>query len=648
MVILNNRSISGESFFEDIPKRFYVLEPKFVQLGRSIIWHFNYLFWKHLSLWEKTYGEHYESSLPSGISESHREEFILKSTKKFISLLMLLEKENSLPKEIVVLEQGPGTGQYAKKFLDYLKIWSNKNKKVFYQRLIYVLQDISWDILHTTSSTLNKHANHILVCKNIPSKLKNKILFARHSNLWDQLPCRILTFHDNTTSELLVQAILNADLEKDLSLLGKSLATKSLLPHIQKKHIREIITTYPELWKPLVRNIKLKTKLKPFTVSQLNQAPYLKGLKELVQESNGVQEITFSKGILDNIKALIDLIDWKRYGYIEIVDIVVPDITGFRKDRRPKKFDGSIATAVNGPLVKLFLQGKGKHVIFEKIRGINHTVTIGNNSLKRMLQRGNFLKIAEIAVRRDRPLNSILDQAKHFYTKGVDVIAFSDQALANIQYLTLPEVVASEVFEKLPGDAILPILKVRNKTLKEIDTLTNQLKKQKVSDIFLVTGDPDNESQKVLNTAISVLPKLSKRFFVGMVTHPRKEDIPKMLDKINKGAKFFIMQATYNQDILNGWLKEVKKKEIHKSVPIIAAIIPIVSMRTLSAIRGIGDIAISSAIIKKFEDLSEDAMRKEGVALAKDLLKMYKEAGVFSGVYIYSKSQEVILDVLGL
>ena len=646
--MLNNVPISGESFFDPMPKQHRVLDLRFVPLDKSIIWHFNYLFWKHFSLWEKTYGEHYEASLPSGASESHREEFILKSTEKFINLLILLEKENNLPKEIVILEQGPGTGLYAKKFLDYFKKWSYENKKVFYQRLLYVLQDISLEILHIASNILNKHANHILACKNVPSRLKGKVLFARHSNLWDQLPCRILKFDKNSVSELLVQAVLDASLEKDLDHFDRSLTIKNLLPYLRKKHVEKIIARYPKIWKPLARNIKLNTKWKTLTAAQFKKLPYWDILKELSQESREVNEIIFSKGVLDNILELIDFIDWRRSGYMEIVDIVVPFVAGFQKDRRPRKYDGSIATVVNGHMIKLFLQGRGKHVIFEKIRGINHTVTIRNHSLKELLKGGHFVTIAEIAVMRSRPLDYIYNHAKSFYTKGVDVIAFSDQALANVQYLTLPEVISSNIFEKLPSNAILPILKVRNKTLEEIDSITKQIKKQKVDNLFLVTGDPDNESQKILNTAISVLPKLSKEFFVGMVTHPNKEYIPKMLDKIKKGVKFFIMQATYNQDVWEDWLREAKKQKIHKRVPIIAAIIPIVSKRTLSAIKRIGDIAISSDIVKKFETLDEQSIRREGIALARDLLKMYKEAEVFSGVYIYSKSQEVILDVLSV
>src|SRR5579859_6634473 len=141
--------ISGESFFEPISKESFPLDKTFVPLDRSIIWYLNYLFWKYFTLWAKTYGENYEASLPSGVSESHKDAFIQKSVMKCISLLLELEKKQKLPKQIIVLEQGPGTGIYAKKFLDFLKKYSEEYKKFFYKHLLYIISDTSEEILDT-------------------------------------------------------------------------------------------------------------------------------------------------------------------------------------------------------------------------------------------------------------------------------------------------------------------------------------------------------------------------------------------------------------------------------------------------------------------------------------------------------------------
>src|SRR5579859_4427041 len=100
MIKLNSfitKPISGESFFEAIPEKYFPLDKTYVSLDQSIIWKVNSLFWKHVNLWEKTYQESYESSLPAGISESHKDDFIENSANKFISLLLQLEKEQNLP-----------------------------------------------------------------------------------------------------------------------------------------------------------------------------------------------------------------------------------------------------------------------------------------------------------------------------------------------------------------------------------------------------------------------------------------------------------------------------------------------------------------------------------------------------------------------
>src|SRR5579871_4543236 len=103
--LISDKPISGESFFDEISNDSILLDKVFVPLDKSMIWHCNYLFWKYFSLWEKTYNEQYEASLPSGISESHKDEFIEKSAQKFLNLLLTLEKKQNLPEKIIILEQ---------------------------------------------------------------------------------------------------------------------------------------------------------------------------------------------------------------------------------------------------------------------------------------------------------------------------------------------------------------------------------------------------------------------------------------------------------------------------------------------------------------------------------------------------------------
>lgn len=649
-----NKPISAEPFFDTIPNKSFPLDTTFVPLDKSVIWHFNYLFWKYFSLWEKTYDEHYEASLPSGVSESHKDAFIKKSVDKFIRLLLQLEREHKLPEKLCVLEQGPGTGLYAKKFLDHIE----NNYPRFYKNIVYILTDTSEKILATAKATLRKHKARIqsviLDARNLKNlTFKNQILFARHSNLWDQFPARILVMNNGDISEVLVQAVADKEFNRADRTAPQALGTlpianpaRRLRELLQSKQIEQLITIYPLLWKPLMRSIKFKTKIKKFTQKEIIELNHSQVLQKLATLAVTKQEIIISNGILDNIEQLLKMIDWQRNGYIEIVDIIVPDISGFQKDRRPKKYDGSIATVVNGPLIKAFLQTKQKHPRFEKIRGINYTVTMRNHNLKTLIEAKDFITIGEIAARRDELIEHLKQHAQELFTMGVDVVGFSDQAFVKPEYLSQKEIVDSGIFKKLPCQALMPIVKTRNKTWEEIQLLTNKLKQQGVKNIFVVTGDPGLEKE-LLYTSIEITQKLKNDFYIGGVVNADVNNIPKTIKKTQAGTKFFIMQATYDKQKFDAWVKEIKRQKIHEQAPIIAAIVPIVSKRTLSVLKFINDMSISNELNKKFEHMDNKTLRHEGIKLAKDMAEQYRQTGIFSGIYIYSKSHEVICEIMG-
>ncbi|MBI3385259.1 SAM-dependent methyltransferase, partial [Candidatus Gottesmanbacteria bacterium] len=187
--------ISGASYFDPLPKNRLLLEKKFAPLDKSLIWNLNNFFWQNTSLWEKTYGQHYEKSLPTGISSSHEPDFVKKSTEHFFNFLVNLKNRKLLPQKIIVLEQGPGTGLYAKQFLDYLKNFSTSEYS-FYDNLTFILSDSSSELLAGAQKLLADHQKHLVIHHqkkhhDLPFKYKGQILFARSGNLWDQLPCRL-------------------------------------------------------------------------------------------------------------------------------------------------------------------------------------------------------------------------------------------------------------------------------------------------------------------------------------------------------------------------------------------------------------------------------------------------------------------------
>lgn len=601
----------------------------------------NQLFWKHFKLWEQTYGEHYEASLPSGVSESHKQDFIIQSAKKFVALLERLAAAGELPKTIYILEQGPGTGIYAQAFLDYVRDYSRDTNQSFYERTRYLLFDTSDEILAASVAQLTSHQTHIQTITEL-GEYAGKVLFVRHSNLWDQLPAKIFSSTHDELNELQVQPILDQKLENELKILGIALTINDVAKALKNRTIESLILQQPKIWKPLSRALYLQTAYR--TVDEKNLAAYGGVLQQLAKLHQG-QEFVFNSEVLANTEQLVQLVDWQHGGYIEVLDVIIPDTVGFDKNRRPKKFDGSLGLPINGPMLQMFLRQSNKHVTFEKVKGINHIVTIREPSLRNLLRNGYFITVAEIAVSKKQTKEEILKSTRILFEEDIDIIAFSDQALVKAEYFKLAELVDLNLFQHLPAGRVMPVLKARTKTENEVKSLTKSLQNQNIKNVFVVTGDPSGDANDTQQTSLDVLPRIAPHFFSGAVAHPQADDIPKMLAKIKAGTQFFIMQATYDYDEWHKWLVVIKKHKIHEKIPIIAVVMPVVSATMLKVVRDIQDVSVPESFINEFKGLSENEIRIKGMELAKAAIDEYKKAGVFSGIYIYSKSTKLIIEL---
>jgi len=86
--------------------------------SRSLIWGFNSLYWKALSLWEQATGKGYESALPGGQSDARNVEAARELILKLFTLWDNLDARRALPEELYVLELGVVNGNQARVWLD--------------------------------------------------------------------------------------------------------------------------------------------------------------------------------------------------------------------------------------------------------------------------------------------------------------------------------------------------------------------------------------------------------------------------------------------------------------------------------------------------------------------------------------------------
>ncbi|MBI3385395.1 methylenetetrahydrofolate reductase, partial [Candidatus Gottesmanbacteria bacterium] len=401
-----------------------------------------------------------------------------------------------------------------------------------------------------------------------------------------------------------------------------------------------------KLWKPFIESLKLETKDVLLTDEGLEKIPGWEYLKPLLKNFTGSIEIIVNTEVLNNLAAFLKLIDWERGGYLEVVDLIVPTVEGFLKDRRPKKYDGALAVPINGPLLKEFLLKNQKHLSLTPIRGINSICRVVSHDFQTLLTHQHFVTMAEIAPKREQKPAEIIGHAQKLFSFGADMVTFSDQAHAGLEYYAIDEIAKQEIFSQLPGGAILPILAVRRKTIPEIKSFCAALLKQKVNNLFVLIGDPAPGETILRLSWENILPLVSSQFFTGAVAHPNPNDLENSLQKVALGARFLIVQACYDRVLWQKWQSVVKAKKLYEKVKLIPVIIPIITKKSLGVLRLLPDVAVSEDFHKDFKNLNDSDIRQKGIALAKSMIAEYKNEGIFAGVYLYSKSSEVVKEIL--
>lgn len=264
--------------------------------------------------------------------------------------------------------------------------------------------------------------------------------------------------------------------------------------------------------------------------------------------------------------------------------------------------------------------------------------------LEKLLRGEEFVAMAEIAPKITMSKEEVLAKAENLLGM-VDVIIFSDQAGARQDFWSIRQLVESEVFTKLPKGRFFPVLATRRKSWDDLRDLRKKLKLQKVEAVFLVTGDKSEVKDSGI-TSLEAIPQFASDFLVGAVGQIEERDFARTLKKVKVGAKFLITQVCFDNVKWKRFVEWVKEEKLDKKVPIVPVVIPVVSNNMLGILQNVLKIPFSSGIKDKLRDLNDEMVRKMGVKLAREMIMGYKREGIFPGVYIYSKSSDLVRELV--
>jgi hypothetical protein len=353
--------------------------------SQSLIWGFNSLYWKALSLWEQATGKGYESALPGGESDASNVEAARELILKLFALWDSLAARRALPEELYVLELGVGNGNQARVFLDELRNMDREHGRgEYYRRLHYLMGDYSPHVLELARKNVAHHAEHVssLVLDALrPTEtlgfLRYKAFLVYISNVYDNLPTDEIVRIGGHLFQVESRAVLS---QADADALAVSVkATATQLPDLIARLLRlgpellsEVLNEHfptPQaavaFWRAAWDGLRLEERYVPMVeLDTYEIAPDIRGeLLRPIVEANGDLRMHISNGAAASFTDTLPLLH--PHGVLLCHDLFVTDIHQYLNGfRGPGKYDGSVVNWVNGRLLAAIGSRRGFDVSF--------------------------------------------------------------------------------------------------------------------------------------------------------------------------------------------------------------------------------------------------------------------------------------------
>jgi hypothetical protein len=353
--------------------------------SKSLIWGFNSLYWKALSLWEQATGKGYESALPGGASDARNVDAARELILKLFELWDSLSARRALPEELYVLELGVGNGNQAKVFLDELRsLDQERGRGDYYRRLHYLMGDYSPHVLDLARKNVAHHSEHVssLVLDALrPTEtlgfLRYKAFLVYISNVYDNLPTDEIVRIGGHLFQVETRASLS---RTDAESLAASVNAKTeQLPDLIARLLRlgpellsEVLTDYfptPQaavsFWRTAWDGLRLDERYVPMVeLDTYEIAPEVGGeLLRPIVLATGDLRMHISNGAAASFTDTLPLLH--PHGVLLCHDLFVTDVhqyvNGFRG---PGKYDGSVVNWVNGRLLAAIGSRRGFDVSF--------------------------------------------------------------------------------------------------------------------------------------------------------------------------------------------------------------------------------------------------------------------------------------------
>ncbi|MBE9192353.1 methylenetetrahydrofolate reductase [Gloeocapsopsis crepidinum LEGE 06123] len=297
---------------------------------------------------------------------------------------------------------------------------------------------------------------------------------------------------------------------------------------------------------------------------------------------------------------------------------------------------------------------------------------IAANRLQTLLNAGHFVVSAELTPPRHYKIKPLISKAEKI-AAYVDVVHINDNALSQAR---LSNVVAAHLIQQIGIEPVVQLtLRHKNRIALQSDLLG--LAALGIRNVMILGGypcsigsDPDAKEVNDISAidAIAATHNLTTYgkmfngdaiapapdFYIGTIavpyTAPDKldESMALLAAKINCGARYIQLQATFDLTTMQQWMAEVVKRGWHKRVHFIGAVFPFSSWKGLEFLQTIPGFNIPNDVIERIR--SSDR-KSESLQVTLELIQGIQAIEGIRGIHlrlIGSSDCSQIVELAGL
>ncbi len=142
--------------------------------------------------------------------------------------------------------------------------------------------------------------------------------------------------------------------------------------------------------------------------------------------------------------------------------------------------------------------------------------------------------------------------------------------------------------------------------------------------------------------------KRPPKMFVGAAANPFADPFEirakRLAKKVAAGAEFIQTQCIYNLDRFEEWMRQLRERELHKKVYILAGVTPLKSAGMAKYMKNrVPGMDVPDEVVKRMSGIPKDKQPREGIKICIETIQRLKECEGVAGFHIMAIEWEEIV-----